>query len=168
MEARKFKTPYAPGDLACLPFEKKQEFMIQAEEAFIGWAFIVITREGVQGLHMVDQGPSSTEYKQASLEEPIHKRYSNISRSRKYAVDIFIRPDFINRSSVELDPNRKYFPFLKFLKHPNAHMVLANGHRRIRCVTQMLSDNKNKDVPWLAKFYDLGESHSATRPSIQS
>ncbi|KIM35203.1 hypothetical protein M413DRAFT_32669 [Hebeloma cylindrosporum] len=61
-------------------------------------------------------------------------------------------------STVELDPDSKQFPVARFLAHPKAYMVLANGHRQIRCIKQIAAAQPTGDdqsVLWLAKFYDL-------------
>lgn len=156
-----FKTPYRLGDLAHLPFEKKLELIIQAEVGFIGWGFLLVTRDGVDGPPMVDTCPFPEGYKRAGLEDLIQRRCSNISRTVKYAVDIFIDPIFLDSSTVEVDPDSDVFPISRFIDRPNAYMILANGHRRIQCVMRMLSDRQNtadEAIPWLAKFYDLGET----------
>jgi hypothetical protein len=161
MEVSDFKTPYKPGDLARLPFEKKLELMIQAEGGFIGWGFLLVTRDGVDGPPVVDKGPFPEGYKRAGLEDLIQKRCSELSRTVRYAVDVFIDPSFLDISTVDEDPDSDCFPISRFIDHPKAYMILANGHRRIHCVTRMLSDRQNtadEVIPWLAKFYDLGET----------
>jgi len=159
-ETLEFKTPYLPGELALRPFQQKLEFMIKAEGALIGWGFILVTPQGVQGPPMQDHCRCPNGHPRRGLEKLIRKKHRNISRSVAYSVDIFIHPKFLDRSTVILDPDAQQFPVAMFLEHPSANMVLANGHRRIHCVKQMMSLRPpgEDSIPWLAKFYDLGES----------
>jgi hypothetical protein len=134
--------------------------MIKAEGALIGWGFIFVTPQGVQGPPMEDHCQYPNGHPRRGLEKLILKKHRKISRSVDFAIDIFIHPKFLDRSTVILDPDAQQFPVVKFLEHSSANMVLANGHRRIHCVKQMMSLRAPGDdkIPWLAKFYDLGES----------
>ena len=162
METHQFKAPYRPGELAARPLEEKLEFMIKAEGALIGWGFVFVTPNGLEGPTLVDKCLFPQGHPRAGLEKLIKKRHAKISRSLDYAIDIFIHPKFLDKSTVESDPDADHFPVTRFLEHPKAYMVLANGHRRVHCVKDMMSMRPTGDqsISWLAKFYDLGKSHT--------
>lgn len=133
--------------------------MIKAEGALIGWGFIFVTPDGVRGPPLKDHCQYPNGHPPGGLEKLILKKHKKISRSVNFAVDIIIHPKFLDRSTVVMDPDAQHFPVTRFLEHPSANMVLANGHRRIHCVKQMMSlrGPGHDSIPWLAKFYDFGE-----------
>jgi hypothetical protein len=79
--------------------------MIKAEGALIGWGFILVTPQGVQGPPMQDHCRCPNGHPRRGLEKLIRKKHRNISRSVAYSVDIFIHPKFLDRSTVILDPD---------------------------------------------------------------
>jgi len=144
-----------------MPFEQKLEFLIHAENASLGWAYLVVTEDGVIGPKMLNQTLLAKWHSASALQTFVQQSYLELSRSIDYAVDIFIYPELLNLSTLTQDPESESFHFATFINHSDAYMILANGRCRIQCTKQLLAQHLHEEwsggLPWLARFYDLSK-----------
>lgn len=136
--------------------------MIVAEQVSLGWAYITVTVLGTAGPRLIEQPWFPKVYcrSQSTLKELTPQDLISMSHTIDYAIDIFIRPCYIDLSSVKNDPDSPQFSFAKFLPHRRSKMVLANGRNRIKRAISLIHSSKilPATIPWLVRFYDLGQS----------
>lgn len=141
--------------------------MIVAEQLSLGWAYITVTVLGTAGPRLIEQPWFAKSHCRSvpTLKELSAQELISMSHTIDYAIDIFIRPCYIDLSSVKNDPYNAAFSFARFVPHRRAKMVLANGRNRITRAISLIHSNKAvfkgdvpATIPWLVRFYDLGQS----------